>query len=148
MQTVRYITLNLETDGMSDRRYILQHSTARPDGWVLTDTVNGVVITFDEHRFNETQKVTFLADDPSKGHNAQNIAHILQEMGQWVAEHHGSVAFDEVYGIEIPEEGQKLFFCRNRHPRWRMEIQDHVTGDTLTDSLKKAIEWLRKGIRR
>lgn len=43
-------------------KYILQKSSTRPNGWVLTDRENGIVITFDEGLFNESQKVTFLED--------------------------------------------------------------------------------------
>ena len=57
-------------------RYLLQPSSTHPNGWVLTDTKNGIVLTFEDGRFNETQKVT--------------IARIMAEMGDWAARYHGS----------------------------------------------------------
>ena len=40
----------------------MQKSSTRPNGWVLTDTENGIVVTFDDGNFNDTQKVTPLDD--------------------------------------------------------------------------------------
>lgn len=71
---------------MSDNRFLLQHSQTQPDGWVCTDTENGVVIRWTERRFNDTQKTTFLYDvhnpDPLK------IARIMREMADWIALNH------------------------------------------------------------
>ena len=33
-------------------KYVMQKSSTRPDGWVLTDTENKVVITFEDGLFN------------------------------------------------------------------------------------------------
>ena len=45
-----------------NNRYKLQHSQDRANWWVLTDTKKGIVILFEEGKFNETQKITYLND--------------------------------------------------------------------------------------
>ena len=40
-------------------KYILQKST-HPNKWVLTDKEHGIVVTFDDGQYNDTQKVTVL----------------------------------------------------------------------------------------
>lgn len=54
--------------------------------WVLTDTENGVVLKFEQHKFNETQEVTILEDKEMSPNIAQNLASILQDFGQWMWE--------------------------------------------------------------
>lgn len=70
-------------------KYILQKST-QPNKWVLTDTENGVVITFENGKFNDTQKVTLL-EDTNK--TAEELAKILREMGEWAVKHHADKLF-------------------------------------------------------
>lgn len=70
-------------------KYILQKST-QPNKWVLTDTENGVVITFENGKFNDTQKVTLL-ENANK--TAEEAAKILKEMGEWAIEHHADKLF-------------------------------------------------------
>lgn len=65
-------------------RFLLQGSADRK-GWVCTDVDNGVVVTFRNHRFNATKKITFL-DDIHTDHLV--VARILREMGDWLGEHH------------------------------------------------------------
>lgn len=70
-------------------KYILKKST-QPNKWVLTDTENGVVITFENGKFNDTQKVTLL-EDANK--TAEELAKILKEMGEWAVKHHADKLF-------------------------------------------------------
>ena len=70
-------------------KYILQKST-HPNKWVLTDTENGVVITFEEGKFNDTQKVTMLE---GTNKTAEELAKILKEMGEWAVGHHADKLF-------------------------------------------------------
>lgn len=70
-------------------KYILQKST-HPNKWVLTDRENGVVITFEQGKFNDTQKVTSL-ENINK--TAEELATILKEMGEWAVEHHSDKLF-------------------------------------------------------
>lgn len=70
-------------------KYLIQQSE-EPGWWVVTDTENLVVLKFQEHRFNEPQKVTMLEDCNL---SALQIASIMREMGDWVAAHHIDKAF-------------------------------------------------------
>jgi len=65
-------------------RFLLQGSEDRK-GWVVTDLDYGVVVQFRNHRFNDTQKITFLNDEPTD-HLVR--ARILREIGDWLGEHH------------------------------------------------------------
>lgn len=122
-------------------KYIIQKSSTHPDGWVLTDKENGIVVTFEDGKFNETQKVTPLED---VSHTSQELAHIMQELGKWVVRHHSSKCFKQPYGIEYSEDDSTCFLYRRKSPRWRLEIQDIVDKNNLAGSLKKAAEWLTK----
>ena len=122
-------------------KYIIQKSSTLPNGWVLTDKENGIVVTFDDGEFNETQKITPLED---VSHTPQELARIMQELGEWVVRHHGSKCFKQPYGIEYSEDDSTCFLYRRKSPRWRLEIQDRVDKNNLASSLKKAVEWLTK----
>jgi hypothetical protein len=65
-------------------KYTIQESK-EPGWWVVTDTENLVVLKFQEHKFNETQKVTMLEDCHL---SALQLARIMREMSDWVAAHH------------------------------------------------------------
>lgn len=64
-------------------RFILQEGK-EPSTWVATDTLNGIVIVFDDHKFNETQKATLL------GHvtDASLLAKAMREIGDWLVQNH------------------------------------------------------------
>ncbi len=124
------------------KKFIIQKSCTQPDGWVLTDTENKVVITFEDGLFNESQKVTLLEDCSA---TAEELAHIVGEMGNWVARHHGSKCFRKTYGYEVSEDDTKRYLYRRKSPRWRMEIEEkRVTAESLATSLRKAAEFLIK----
>ena len=126
-------------------QYIIQASSTQPKGWVLTDTENKVVITFEDGLFNESQKVTLLEDSSA---TAEELAHIVGAMGEWAARHHGSKCFNRTYGYEVSEDEKKCYIYRRKGPRWRLEIQESkVTPGSLADSLRKAAEFLIKGNR-
>ena len=72
-------------------RYIIQKAKQVADGWVCTDTENGIVCQFKAHRFNDTQKVTFLEDTPQP--DALKIARLMREMGDWLSENHRDKVF-------------------------------------------------------
>lgn len=123
------------------KNYIIQKSSTLPNGWVLTDKKNGIVVTFEDGEFNETQKVTPLED---VNHTPQELARIMRELGEWVVRHHSSKCFKQPYGIEYSEDDSTCFLYRRKSPRWRLEIQDRVDKNNLASSLKKAAEWLTK----
>lgn len=123
-------------------KYILQSST-QPKSWVLTDTENGVVIVFEDGRFNETQKVTILEDAPKL--SPTDLAQIMHKLGKWGARHHGSKLFKNVYGFEYSEDDKHLYLYRKNPPRWRMELENGVEDTRkLASTLNKAAEFLIK----
>lgn len=63
-------------------RFVLQKITQRDNCWVITDTQNGIVCTFEQGKFNETQKFTFL-DDPTD-EQVLKLATIMREFGDWL----------------------------------------------------------------
>ena len=67
-------------------KYILQQSNTQPNGWVLTDTSNGIVVRFEQGRFNESQKTTWLNDEPVSDY--MQIARIMREIGEYMYENH------------------------------------------------------------
>lgn len=126
-------------------KYIIQQSSTQPNGWVLTDTENKVVITFEDGLFNETQKVTLLEDSSA---TAEELAHIVGAMGEWAVRHYGSKCFNKPYGYEVSEDEKTCYIYRRKGPRWRLEIQESkVTPGSLADSLRKAAEFVIKGNR-
>lgn len=72
-------------------RFVIQKAQQVPDGWVCTDTENGIVCRFQAHRFNETSKMTFLED--VKQPDALKIARLMREMGDWLSENHNDILF-------------------------------------------------------
>ena len=49
------------------------------------------------------------------------------------------------YGLELSEDGNELFLCRYRKPRWRLRLEDVSTDrKKLIESLHSAAEWLAK----
>ena len=122
---------------------IIQQSSTQPNSWVLTDTENGVVIVFEDGRFNETQKVTMLEDAPKL--SPTDLAQIMRKLGEWGARHHGSKLFKNVYGFEYSEDNKHLSLYRKNPPRWRMELENGVEDTRkLASTLNKAAEFLTK----
>lgn len=72
-------------------RFKLEKSQLKADGWVLTDTENMIVLTFEEHRFNDTQKVTILNDIEAP--DVMELARIMGEMGDYMQKHHSDICF-------------------------------------------------------
>jgi len=67
-------------------RFVLQKSQTQPNGWVCTDTENGIVCIFDNGKFNETQRFTILED--IKQPDANQLAKAVREMADWLRENH------------------------------------------------------------
>lgn len=71
-------------------RFIIEQSE-QPNKWVCTDTLNKIVVIFEHHKFNDTQKVTTLDDfDTSK---YMKLAQYMREMGDWLNENHKDKIF-------------------------------------------------------
>lgn len=123
-------------------KYIIQKST-HPNKWVLTDKENGVIITFEEGDFNNSQKVTMLEDAPKL--SPTDLARIVHELGKWGARHHGSKLFKNVYGFEYSEDDKHLYLYRKNPPRWRMELENGIEDKRkLASTLNKAAEYITK----
>jgi hypothetical protein len=74
-------------------KYKLEQSKEKQGWWVLTDTINLIVIKFQEGKFNDTQKVTLLnGDDFSSMEDAMKQVKALREMADWLAENHYKIA--------------------------------------------------------
>ena len=127
------------------KKYIIQPCQENPSGWILTDTENGVCISFEDGRLNDTQRVTVLDDMPKP--SADELSRIMRGMGDWVVKYHGSKAFSQPYGFEYSEDNGTLYLYRRKRPKWRMEIESMDKGylTRIAASLKKAAEFLQKG---
>lgn len=68
-------------------RFRLEKSQLTEGWWVLTDTVNLVVITFEEGRFNETQKITQIegGENYTSMNDVMAQVRIIREMSDWLA---------------------------------------------------------------
>lgn len=128
-------------------RFKLEKSKEQSGWWVLTDTTNLIVIRFEEHRFNETQKAYFLKEselrnDPDA---ANKIACIMREMGEYMFTHWYAIAMPTpVYELRQDDESDRLLLLRNKHPQFKLIVEDDCTSKQLADALRKASEFLRK----
>lgn len=130
-----------------NKRFIIQESQDLPGWWVLTDTENEIVVKFKDKDFNGTQKVTPLNDDSvilAKAGGAQGFARVMREIGDYVARHHGDIAFKQPYGWKYSEDDEELIFYRNKSPKWELRILSDTDKETLATSLRKATEYLTK----
>lgn len=128
-------------------RFKLEKSKEQPGWWVLTDTKNLVVIKFEEHKYNETQKVYLLKESEmiSSPDMETKLARIMREMGEYMYTHWYSIAMPTpVYELRQDEETDRLLLLRNKHPRFTLEVEDGCTHKQLADALRKASEFLRK----
>lgn len=76
---------------MEETRYLLQPSQDS-SGWVLTDQLHQIVITWEDKKFNETQKVTLL-QDRAETVKVETLARIMREAGDWLMEWHQEKLF-------------------------------------------------------
>lgn len=132
---------------MTDNRYRLERSKDLPGWWVLTDIENNVVLRFEEHKYNETQKVTFLDDTATRGGLSHvEAARIMKEMADYLLAHHPRIALPlPVYEFSKTDDG-KTILIRNKFPRLKVEILDvdECTNVNLAAALKKAGEYVKR----
>lgn len=76
-----------------NERFIIQQSTT-PYFWVATDKEHGIVVKFENHKFNDTQVATLL-DDNHFGNleEALNFSTYMRELGDWLVSNHSEKAF-------------------------------------------------------
>lgn len=81
---------------MQKDRFLLQPSQ-KPGFWVATDTAHNIVITFQKHRFNDTQKITLLDGDTfASATEATRVATYLRELADWLRANHYEVAMPPI----------------------------------------------------
>lgn len=130
------------------KRFVLRESQDLPGWWVLTDTENEIVVKFKDKDFNGTQKVTPLNDDSvtlAKVGGVPGYARVMREIGEYMVQYHGDIAFQQPYGWKYSEDGEELLLYRNKSPKWELHILSETNKETLANSLRKAAEYLRKG---
>lgn len=133
-------------------RFKLEPSQEKEGWWVLTDTENLVVIRFEQHKFNETQKVSVLEEEDFMslpGSPAVRMATVMREMGDWMYRHHYSIALPvPVYEWKECEDSGDMFLLRNKYPRMSIKIEEDETSiQDVADALRKAAEFVLKGKR-
>jgi len=126
-------------------RFIVEKSRMQANSWVLTDRYNDVVVVFEDGRFNETQHVSPLNDTISENLSAGDIAQIMKEIGEWACRYHSSKCFSQPYGFKY-DESERLCLYRRKQPKWRLYLDEETNAQELAISLKKAAEFLRKGM--
>ena len=102
-------------------RFTLQLSREQ-GSWVATDKAHGIVITFREHQFNETQKVSLLGGDSfSSMDQAMRMPVYLREMADWLREAHYSIAMPS---LEIQRErmGQSIRDLRTQRGLTQVQL--------------------------
>ncbi|MBR4593469.1 MAG: hypothetical protein IKO33_02675 [Bacteroidaceae bacterium] len=72
-------------------RFILQKGSG-VHNWLCTDKENGIVCEFQEHQFNDTQRVVPLEDN-ILNNNPLALAKAMREMADWLRENH----YDKVF---------------------------------------------------
>lgn len=74
-------------------KYKLETSQLQSGWWVCTDTENLLVCTFEEGKFNDTQKFTDLeGDDTFKSmDDVMAKLRIMREMSDWLAINHYNI---------------------------------------------------------
>lgn len=107
---------------MEIKRYILQPSKTIEDGYVVTDTQSGLVVTFVRYRFNETQQATLLHD--SKFTDPRAIARLCSELADWLVETHPELIFADssVYTDAEPLVTRELISEYIRESRLRQGL--------------------------
>lgn len=78
-------------------RFRLEKSQMKEGWWVLTDTENLVVITFEEGKFNEAQRITQLegGDNYTSMNDVMAQVRIIREMSDWLAVNHYKIAMSK-----------------------------------------------------
>lgn len=72
---------------MSKEKYIIQPSAEMQDGWVATDTENGIVLRFENHKFNDTVRCTSLLTD-GREPTAIELTTAIRELADWLRKNH------------------------------------------------------------
>ena len=77
---------------MGKERFVLQPSKEMQDGWVATDTENGIVLRFENHKLEQTMRCTPLLTDEREP-TAIELATAIRELLDWLREEHKDKVF-------------------------------------------------------
>jgi transcriptional regulator with XRE-family HTH domain len=77
-------------DDSDKDRFLLQKSKEKENGWLVTDAERGIVIKFDDHKFNDTQEIVLLED--IKEPDAIELATAMTEIAEWLRKYHYKIA--------------------------------------------------------
>ena len=77
---------------MSKERFVLQPSKEIQDGWVSTDTENGIVLRFENCKLEQTMSCTPLLTD-GREPTAIELATSIRELLDWLKEEHKDKVF-------------------------------------------------------
>lgn len=127
-------------------RFKLVQSNEHPGWWVLADTKNLIVCKFEEHKFNETQQISVLEDSKFSNNTncANELAHIMSEMGDYMFSHWYSIALPTpVFEFRQDDENDRMMLIRNKFPKYTIEIQDDCDLKQLSDALKACVEFVK-----
>ncbi len=117
-------------------RFILQPSRKK-GSWVATDKAHGIVITFREHRFNDTQEITLLGGDTfGSVEQAMAVPTALREIADWLRKEHYDVAMPALT-IQREKMGQSI---RNLRQQREMTQQDLADAAGITKANVSNIE--------
>ena len=128
-------------------RFKLEKSKDLPGWWVLTDTENLIVCKFEEHDYNDTQRISVLEDSKFIGDPdcANKLTSIMAEMGDYMFSHWYSIAFPvPMFEFREDDENDRLLLIRNKFPKFTIEIQDDCNLKQLSDALKAGSEFVKR----
>jgi hypothetical protein len=119
--------------------------------WALIDTAFGVMLTFEEHQYNETQEVV-IHDEELLARRAdtlgisisQLLAQSLREMGDYMYRCHYSTALP-VPKFELKEDptADTLSIIRHTSPRFRIELLDNCEPRELAKALQACAAFVK-----
>lgn len=124
-------------------RYSFHNHSGKPGWYTVTDRERNFHIEFQAHRFNETLDAVF----PDSVYDAQEIATMLREMGDWLYIHHYSEIFPApVYELRVSEDDTELHIIRHKEPTMDAKFETDDL-DKIAKALAKACEFVRKGLK-
>jgi len=80
-----------------NNRYKLEPSQLKSGWWVCTDTENLLVCTFEEGKFNETQKFSSINGDDenlSSMNDVMDHLRVMREMSDWLTINHYHIVME------------------------------------------------------
>lgn len=126
-------------------KFDLKKNESAPGWWTLSCPEYGVTISFEEHRFNETQKVAFSDQGIVQGLGPQGIARIMREAGDWLSTHTFSVAMPTpVFEFRRDDDADKDYILRNKFPRLKIEVREECSYKQLADALRSGSEYVKR----